>query len=94
MAMAASATNSKECGYCLRTCDTLENPKVLPCTHVHCVECLTAYYDINHIVQCPLPACRYVLEEPKMLPYTYEHYLECAIAYDGTNHMVQCSLPA
>ena len=53
----ASATNV-ECGICSRRNEALEQPKILPCTHVHCLECLTAYSDINHMVQCPLPACR------------------------------------
>ena len=54
----ADGRPSVECGFCLRKNEALEQPKVLPCTHVHCLGCLTAYYDINHIVQCPLSACR------------------------------------
>ena len=54
----ADGQRTVECGFCLRKNEALEQPKVLPCTHVHCLGCLTAYYDINHVVQCPLSACR------------------------------------
>lgn len=57
--MATAVTNIIiECGYCLRRNEALDQPKVLPCTHVHCFKCLRADYEINHLVECPLPNCR------------------------------------
>ena len=57
--MATAVTNIIiECGYCLRRNEALDQPKVLPCTHVHCFKCLRADYEINHLVECPRPNCR------------------------------------
>ena len=54
----AGKMNNIECGFCLRKDEALEQPRRLPCSHLHCLGCLTAYYDINHMVECPLSACR------------------------------------
>ena len=48
-----------ECGFCLASGEDINNPKILPCTHVHCLGCLTASYNISGLVQCPLTLCRY-----------------------------------
>lgn len=47
-----------ECGFCQRKNDALREPKALPCTHVHCLGCLTDYYDANKYIECPFPECR------------------------------------
>ena len=57
----ARAMEKVECRFCLRKNEALENAKVLPCTHVHCLECLAAHYDVNNILQCLLEECRLVL---------------------------------
>ena len=59
--MAKAYTDDRviECGFCFQT-DTLDDPRVLPCTHVHCMNCLAEYFELNKRVQCPLPICKYV----------------------------------
>ena len=54
--MAEAAVKQVECGFCLKKTEALENPKSLPCKHVHCLSCLVDNYDINKIVRCPF--CR------------------------------------
>ena len=49
-----------ECGFCLRQGVALPNPRQLTCNHVHCLECLTGFYDENNILICPWEYCRYV----------------------------------
>ena len=49
-----------ECGFCLRQGVALPNPRQLTCNHVHCLECLTGFYDENNILICPWEDCRYV----------------------------------
>ena len=61
-AAAEEDTADIECGYCLRKNVDLEEPRRLPCGHVHCTGCITAYYNINHIVKCPIQDCRYVFK--------------------------------
>ena len=58
MASAYPDVEISECGFCLQQNEDLEESKVLPCTHVHCLECLTAYFNINYLIECPLPDCR------------------------------------
>ncbi|XP_067951870.1 uncharacterized protein [Watersipora subatra] len=53
-----------ECGFCLRQGVTLPNPHQLTCNHVHCLECLTGFYDENNILICPWEDCRVVCEVP------------------------------
>ena len=45
------------CGFCLRQDQALPKPRQLPCTHVHCLDCLTGFFDDNHILVCPLETC-------------------------------------
>jgi len=41
MAAAETRKNIKrECGFCLQVDDDLVDPKQLPCSHVHCRQCL------------------------------------------------------
>ncbi|XP_067939502.1 uncharacterized protein [Watersipora subatra] len=53
-----------ECGFCLRQGVALPNPHQLTCNHVHCLECLTGFYDENNILICPREDCNEVCEEP------------------------------
>ncbi|XP_067938514.1 uncharacterized protein [Watersipora subatra] len=53
-----------ECGFCLRQGVALPNPRQLTCNHVHCLECLTGFYDENNILVCPWEDCSQVCEEP------------------------------
>ncbi|XP_067939045.1 uncharacterized protein [Watersipora subatra] len=53
-----------ECGFCLRQGVALPNPRQLTCNHVHCLECLTGFYDENNILVCPLEDCSQVCEVP------------------------------
>ena len=47
-----------ECGYCLNKNDQLEDPRVLPCTHVYCRHCLAESLEEYGAVKCT--SCRYV----------------------------------
>ena len=60
--MAARNTDI-ECGFCLRKNRDLEEPKALPCGHPHCLTCLSEYYEVKHLVECPLQTCRQVLKD-------------------------------
>ena len=62
MAEAFGEEGTVECGFCLSSEDSLIDPKSLPCSHVHCMECLTAAYGHSGLVQCPLPSCRSELQ--------------------------------
>ncbi|XP_067939478.1 uncharacterized protein [Watersipora subatra] len=53
-----------ECGFCLRQGVALPNPRQLTCNHVHCLECLTGFYDENNILICPWEDCSQVYEVP------------------------------
>ncbi|XP_067939501.1 tripartite motif containing 13-like [Watersipora subatra] len=53
-----------ECGFCLRQGVALPNPRQLTCNHVHCLECLTGFYDENNILICPWEDCSQVCEIP------------------------------
>jgi len=56
--MAEAKPGEIECGFCLLT-EGLENPKCLPCGHVHCLVCLTRNINIDGLMRCPW--CRYVV---------------------------------
>ena len=45
-----------ECGFCWTKGVRLVDPRLLPCTHVHCHVCLTEHYAANGIIRCPI--CR------------------------------------
>jgi len=47
-----AAAEEVECGFCLLK-EGLENPKCLPCDHVHCLLCLTCNVDVNDMIRCP-----------------------------------------
>ena len=49
-----------ECGFCYSRNSAIRNPQTLPCQHVHCAGCLTAFFDSHGIYQCPLANCRWV----------------------------------
>ncbi|XP_067944877.1 uncharacterized protein [Watersipora subatra] len=53
-----------ECEFCCRKSDTIINPKVLPCSHVHCMTCLTTYYESKHLLLCGNTGCGQVFEMP------------------------------
>ena len=55
--MAEASCTEVQCGFCLRKDEALEEPKSLPCNHVHCLVCLTENYDLHGIFRCPF--CRY-----------------------------------
>jgi len=44
--MAEAELREIECGFCLLK-EGLENPKSLPCGHIHCLVCLTKNVDVN-----------------------------------------------
>ena len=48
----AELNNNAQCGFCNEDIAPLETPKVLPCGHVHCLECLTGD-NRNGAVRCP-----------------------------------------
>jgi len=50
--MAEAAVEKVVCGFCLLE-EGLENPKCLPCSHVHCLLCLTRNVDVNGMIRCP-----------------------------------------
>ncbi|XP_067944883.1 uncharacterized protein [Watersipora subatra] len=60
----AEAVADVECEFCCRKSDTIVNPKVLPCSHVHCMTCLTTYYESKHLLLCGNSGCGQVFEMP------------------------------
>ena len=58
----AEDADEVECGFCMRRSD-VEDPRSLPCSHVHCFSCISASYEINNLVQCPLQHCRFVINQ-------------------------------
>ncbi|XP_067945007.1 uncharacterized protein [Watersipora subatra] len=60
----AEAVADVECQFCCRKSDTIVNPKVLPCGHIHCMDCLTTYYESKHLLLCGLDGCGQVFEMP------------------------------
>ena len=54
--MAGVATTEVECGYCWDKGEDLINPRILPCSHVHCLRCLNAHFESDGVIRCPL--CR------------------------------------
>ncbi|XP_067944881.1 tripartite motif-containing protein 2-like [Watersipora subatra] len=60
----AEALADVECEFCCRKSDTIVNPKVLPCSHVHCMTCLTTYYESKHLLLCGNTRCGQVFEMP------------------------------
>ena len=41
---------TRECGYCLHKNEQLEDPRVIPCTHVYCRGCLAGYHSGYSVV--------------------------------------------
>ena len=62
MAEAEVTDKSIECGYCFSKDGEMKDAKILPCSHVHCLGCLSQYYELNEMVYCPLKNCKYVLQ--------------------------------
>ncbi|XP_067944864.1 uncharacterized protein [Watersipora subatra] len=60
----AEALADVECEFCCRKSDTIVNPKVLPCSHIHCMTCLTTYYESKHLLLCGNTGCGQVFEMP------------------------------
>ncbi|XP_067944874.1 uncharacterized protein [Watersipora subatra] len=60
----AEAVADVECEFCCRKSDTIVNPKVLPCSHIHCMTCLTTYYESKHLLLCGNSGCGQVFEMP------------------------------
>ncbi|XP_067944888.1 E3 ubiquitin-protein ligase TRIM56-like [Watersipora subatra] len=60
----AEAVADVECAFCCRKSDTIINPKVLPCSHTHCMTCLTTYYDSKHLLLCGNSRCGQVFAMP------------------------------
>ncbi|XP_067944981.1 uncharacterized protein [Watersipora subatra] len=59
-----------ECEFCCRKSDTIINPKVLPCNHIHCITCLNTYYESKHLLLCGHSGCGQVFEmPPDKLPF-------------------------
>jgi len=54
MAAAAIGKNIKrKCGFCLQVDDDLVDPKRLPCSHIHCGQCLKGAFSVARILKCP-----------------------------------------
>ncbi|XP_067930884.1 uncharacterized protein [Watersipora subatra] len=60
----AEAAADAECEFCCCKSDTIVNPKVLPCSHIHCIDCLTTYYESKHLLLCGRSECGQVFEMP------------------------------
>ncbi|XP_067944884.1 uncharacterized protein [Watersipora subatra] len=60
----AEAVADVECEFCCRKSDTIINPKVLPCSHIHCMTCLTTYYESKHLLMCGNSGCGQAFEMP------------------------------
>jgi len=43
----------RECGFCLKVDDDLVDPKQLPCSHVHCRQCLKDAFNWTEVIRCP-----------------------------------------
>jgi len=71
--MAEGGENQIECGFCVGRLEDLEDPKSLPCGHIHCLRCLTGSFEVSRIVRCPF--CRYAYI---VLP-TLNHTASCTI---------------
>ena len=41
-----------ECGYCLNKNEQLQDPRVLPCSHVLCKGCLEGYVAEHGVIDC------------------------------------------
>ena len=57
-----------ECGFCFLSGADLIEPKSLPCSHAHCLQCIEESYDKTGSVKCPIPSCRYVFKCFRYLP--------------------------
>ncbi|XP_067939490.1 uncharacterized protein [Watersipora subatra] len=62
MANIREIASAIKCGFCLRQGVALPDPRQLTCSHVHCLECLTGFYDENNILICPWEDCSQVCE--------------------------------
>ena len=59
MAQPSTDTTTIKCGFCLSKNEDLVDPKQLPCSHIHCMGCLTGFYEEHDIIQCPVAECGY-----------------------------------
>jgi len=48
----AGDAGQTQCGYCFLQ-EGLEDPKSLPCGHVHCLLCLNGDFGVNNMLRCP-----------------------------------------
>ncbi|XP_067944188.1 uncharacterized protein [Watersipora subatra] len=60
----ADTSADVECEFCCCKSDTIINPKVLPCNHIHCITCLNTYYECKHLLMCGHSGCGQVFEMP------------------------------
>ena len=51
-------TKDTQCGFCGLTLDEMQQPRALPCGHVHCTECIQVNYQHKEI-ECK--TCKLVL---------------------------------
>ncbi|XP_067944905.1 uncharacterized protein [Watersipora subatra] len=68
----AEALADVECEFCCRKSDTIINPKVLPCSHIHCMTCLSTYYESKHLLMCGNSECGQEFEMPPDSLPSYE----------------------
>jgi len=54
--MSDSVENQRECGFCLKKEEEIDDPRFLPCGHSHCLSCLLDYLSIQGVLRCPF--CR------------------------------------
>jgi len=46
------AAGQTQCGFCFLQ-EGLEDPKSLPCCHVHCLPCLNGDFGVHNMLRCP-----------------------------------------
>ena len=57
MAEAAEKRGETSCGYCLQKNDDIQDARILPCSHICCMECLEADFRKLNAIECPV--CKY-----------------------------------
>ena len=51
-----SVSRDTQCGFCGLPLDEMQQPRALPCGHVHCTECINVNYQ-NKEIECKAKNC-------------------------------------